>query len=218
MCSDAHIRVPRPSWPCFFVLGTVRKKARPTRPWHTIRVNGPHRKTRRIFDHPGHAHFLTYSCQQRLPLLDSDRTRQWVIEAMAVTRDRLGIRIGAYVIMPEHVHVLVRCPEGISVSVVLGSLKKPVSARAKAWLAEHDPGWVERLTVEKGNRRVFRFWQAGGGFDRNIWKQRTLEDVIEYIHANPVRRGLVERPTDWEWSSARYWAGMDGVLEMDRIG
>jgi putative transposase len=137
---------------------------------------------------------------------------------MAATRARLGIQIGAFVVMPEHVHVLVRCPEGVSVSGVLGSLKRPVSARAKAWLVEHEPEWIDRLTVVQGKRRVFRFWQAGGGFDRNIWEQRTLAEVVEYIHTNPLRRRLVERPTDWVWSSARFWAGMEGVLEMDRIG
>ncbi len=181
-------------------------------------MSDEHRKKRRVYDHPGHAHFLTYSCEKRLPLLDSERTRRWVIEEMAATRHRLGLQIGAFVVMPEHVHVLVRCPEGVSVSSVLGSLKRPVSANAKAWLAEHEPGWVEQLTVTRGGRRTFRFWQAGGGFDRNIWEQKTLAEVVDYIHANPVRRGLVEKPADWEWSSARFWVGMEGVLEMDRIG
>lgn len=183
-----------------------------------IGVDEQHRKTRRVFDHPGHAHFLTYSCQGRLPLLDSDRVRPWVIEAMREVRSRLGVRIGAFVIMPEHVHVLVRCPEGVWVSTALAGFKRPVSARAKAWLAEHEPGWVERLTVLRGDREVFRFWQAGGGFDRNVWKQRTLLEVAEYMHANPVRRGMVKRAMDWVWSSARFWGGMEGVLEMDRIG
>ncbi len=137
---------------------------------------------------------------------------------MAEARARLGFGLGAYVVMPEHVHVLVRCPEGVLVSSVLGALKRPVSVRARAWLAEHEPEWVERLMVRRGDREVFRFWQAGGGFDRNIWEQRTLIEVVEYIHANPVRRGLVERPTEWEWSSAGWWAGMGGVLEMDRVG
>lgn len=67
-----------------------------------------HRKTRRAWDEPGHAHFLTYSCYQRLPLLSRDRTRRWVIEAMDRTRRKLDVHLWAYVIMPEHVHVLLR--------------------------------------------------------------------------------------------------------------
>jgi len=63
-----------------------------------------------------------------------------------------------------------------------------------------------------GRRRVFHFWQPGGGYDSNITETGDLSGVVEYIHANPVRRGLVANPTDWIWSSARFWAGMDGVL------
>src|SRR5262249_48785979 len=61
-----------------------------------------------------------------------------------------------------------------------------------------------------------RFWQPGGGYDRNITSAAALRAVIDYIHANPVRRGLVARAEDWEWSSARWYAGLRPVkLEMD---
>jgi putative transposase len=61
-----------------------------------------------------------------------------------------------------------------------------------------------------------RFWQPGGGYDRNITSSETLLAMIEYIHANPVRRGLVARMEDWEWSSARWYAGIRPVkIEMD---
>ena len=66
------------------------------------------------------------------------------------------------------------------------------------------------------SRRVFRFWQPGGGFDHNVFREKTLPAIIEYIHANPVRRGLVAQPTDWAWSSARFWEGSADVpLRMD---
>jgi prepilin-type processing-associated H-X9-DG protein len=62
-----------------------------------------------------------------------------------------------------------------------------------------------------------RFWQPGGGYDRNITSSAVLRAVIDYLHANPVRRGLVARAEDWEWSSARWYAGLRPVkLEMDK--
>jgi len=64
------------------------------------------RKTRIAWNEAGHAHFLTYSCFQRLPLLTRDRTRKWVIAAMEDLRQSLHVAHWAYVIMPEHVHVL----------------------------------------------------------------------------------------------------------------
>ncbi len=61
-----------------------------------------------------------------------------------------------------------------------------------------------------------RFWQPGGGYDRNITSTKVLRAVIDYIHANPVRRGLVSAAEEWEWSSARWYAGRRPVkLEMD---
>jgi putative transposase len=76
---------------------------------------------------------------------------------------------------------------------------------------------MTRLAVPRAGGIVeHRFWQAGGGYDRNVVEQRTLLKVIEYMHLNPVRRGLVELPEDWEWSSARWYAGIRPVpLEID---
>ena len=119
----------------------------------------------------------------------------------------------AYVIMPGHVHLLV-CPRQASYSMerFLYDCKRPVSWKAKQWLTQNqDLDWLARLTVEKGKRKVFRFWQAGGGFDRNLLKVHGVQAVIEYVHANPVRRGLVESPEEWRWSSAAFWAGCADV-------
>ena len=61
----------------------------------------------------------------------------------------------------------------------------------------------------RGGRSERLFWQPGGGFDRNIVEPRTLMAMIDYVHMNPVRRGLAERPIDWKWSSAGWYAGVD---------
>jgi putative transposase len=165
------------------------------------------RKTRRSWNEPGHAHFLTYSCFQRLPLLTRDRTRRWVLDALDATRRELDVALWVYVIMPEHVHVLL-CPRRPSYEMrrILVALKRPVSDAAREYLEQsEDDKWLDRLSVEYPSRRVFRFWQSGGGFDHNVFREKTVPAVVDYIHANPVRRGFVAQPTDWEWSSARFW-------------
>jgi putative transposase len=171
------------------------------------------RKTRTAWNEPGHAHFVTFSCFQRLPLLARDRTRQWVVRAMEDTRRTLDVAIWAYVIMPEHVHVLLY-PRRSTYEMrrILVALKRPVSDAARDHLERSESSvWRERLTVRYPSRTVFRFWQPGGGFDRNIFRVKTVPAVIEYIHNNPVRRGLVNDPLDWAWSSARYWDGRKDV-------
>jgi len=122
--------------------------------------------------------------------------------------------------MPEHVHLALRPHgSGSDVSRILYDLKRPVSVKVKRWLQQIGQAeWLRRLSARHGSRKVFHFWQPGGGFDKNVWQERAISEIIDYIHANPVRRGLVERPTDWLWSSARCWAGMDRVLlEIDPL-
>ena len=177
-------------------------------------------KLRKAWNEPGHAHFITYSCYQGLKLLSKDRTRAWVVEALQRTRRRFDVALFAYVIMPEHVHVgLLPRRSDHRREQVLASLKRGVAKQAKEHLVRtRNEQWLRRLTVRRETREVFRFWQAGGGYDRNVWRVRSLFEMMEYIHANPVRRGLVEQPTDWYWSSARFWEGdSSGPLAMDPV-
>jgi putative transposase len=180
----------------------------------------PHRKQKITYDIPGHAHYLTFSCQKRLPLLSKDRSRQWVVDALQIARTKLDFDLWAYVMMPEHLHLLIRPRhEHYEIERILAAIKRPVSACAKKHLQlTEDHYWLAKLTVVKGAKNVFRFWLPGGGYDHNLWNDRPIYEVIEYIHANPVRRGLVRQATDWIWSSARFWAGDRSVpLLMDPL-
>jgi putative transposase len=177
-----------------------------------------HRKTVRHFDEAGHAHFLTFSCYQRMALLGRDRTRRWFVDALRDARRKHAFDFWAWAIMPEHVHLLIwpRRTE-YRTKAILADIKRPVAQLAIAWLSESSPRFLERLTARHRNRTYRRFWQAGPGQDRNVCEPSAALTIIEYIHNNPVRRGLVERPEDWPWSSARDWSGEeDIVLKVDR--
>jgi len=175
-------------------------------------------KRRRRYDGLGQARELTFSCYRAYRFLQSDRVRQWFLESPAAARQKGMFGLWAYVLMPEHVHLLIypRTADG-AVSTILRDIKEPVARRAIEYLKQHDPRWLARVRVPEGRRVRHRFWQPGGGYDRNVVALGTLHGMIDYIHANPVRRGLVERPEDWEWSSARWYAGARPVrIEMDR--
>ena len=114
--------------------------------------------------------------------------------------------------MPEHVHLIV-VPGERPISDVLRAIKQPVAQRAIRHWKETDAAVLARLVIGEGR---YRYWQAGGGFDRNLRDQDDLAEKVAYIHHNPVKRGLVEVETDWAWSSARWYAGeRDGVLKID---
>src|SRR5262249_10628182 len=76
----------------------------------------------------------------------------------------------------------------------------------KTSLAETGSPLLERLTVrERPGKFCFRFWQEGSGFDRNLFAPSAIQASIDYIHRNPVARGLCQRAVEWKWSSARYY-------------
>lgn len=66
--------------------------------------------------------------------------------------------------------------------------------------------------VERPGKTAFRFWQEGPGYDRNLNRTATVLSSIDYIHENPVRRGLCRQAVDWKWSSARWYAS-DGRID-----
>ena len=174
---------------------------------------------RRSFDEPGHAHELTFTCYHRYPFLKAERACTWLSGSIASARADLDFAVWAYVFLPDHVHLIVwpRRPT-YSTAAILRAIKEPVGRRALNYLADHRPDWLPRLSRERRGRQERLFWQSGGGFDRNVTEAGALASMIDYIHDNPVRRGLVERSTDWPWSSAGWYAGnRPNDLEPERI-
>jgi len=71
------------------------------------------------------------------------------------------------------------------------------------------------MCIKTGKKRVFRFWQIGGGYDRNLWTAKAVRSSIKYIEANPVRKELVKKPEDWKWSSASARSYQKGLIPDD---
>lgn len=140
-------------------------------------------------------HFITFSCFRRLPLLDAAGARETVEAVLEQTRARHHARVYAYVLMPEHLHLLVNEPPRILLAQFLKALKQIASRKLR------------------GARE--KFWQDRY-HDSNIRGEKACSEVIRYIHRNPVKRGLVEKPEDWLWSSFRHYAtGIVGTVEIE---
>jgi putative transposase len=137
----------------------------------------------------------------------------WLIESLATARIKRNFAVWAYVLMPEHVHLVIYPREDqYSISDILTDIKQPVTRAAVKYVLRSAPSFLANMRDGRPNGKIVnRFWQRGGGYDRNLVRPETVHQVIDYIHANPVRRGLVGSPEDWAWSSARYYAGRSDV-------
>ena len=176
------------------------------------------RRHRVNINEPYHAHSLTFTCYHRFPFLKAERTCVWLAEAINQARRDLDFSLWAYVFMPEHVHMIV-WPRQVkyNISDIRKAIKAPVASQAIQYLEEHAPKWIPRITRQRGSKTERLFWQSGGGYDRNVDSGRTLLSMIEYDHANPVRRGLAVRPEDWKWSSAAWFLLRKEIpLKVDR--
>jgi putative transposase len=148
-----------------------------------------------------------------LPLLGRAAIRDVFVAALMTSKRRHGFEIFAWVVMPEHVHLMVRPREGALLADGLRSVKTSVAKRVVGRWRELEAPVLDRITTGGG---AVRFWQKGGGFDRNVRDQEEFCREVRYIHENPVRRGLVDRCEDWRWSSVRWWMGdREGEIECD---
>ncbi len=164
------------------------------------------RPHRRDHNDPGHAHELTFSCYNRFKFLQAERTCSWLGEAIEEARLARDFDLWAYVFMPEHVHLIVRPRQAAyDIGDIRKAIKAPVGRTAIDYLLAEAPTWIPRITRQRGEKTERLFWQSGGGFDRNVIERDALLNMIDYIHMNPVRRGLVERPEQWKWSSAAWY-------------
>ncbi|MCH7547850.1 MAG: transposase [Planctomycetes bacterium] len=175
------------------------------------------RKSLKRFEIENQPRFLTFSCYRRLPLLDNNDIRDLFEVRLDAARKQHGFRLHAWVLMPEHVHMILTpsLPEH-PVDIVLKSLKQSVGKRVIIRWKNMEAPILQRMAASKGR---LRFWQAGGGYDRNIRDEEEMLEKVSYLHANPVRRGLVDSPAGWKWSSARWYEGIrDGELIFDTWG
>jgi REP-associated tyrosine transposase len=130
-----------------------------------------------------------------MPLLESASAMRTFELALDRVRRCYWLHVYGYVVMPEHVHVLLSEPERSNLAEAIKSLKQGVSRKLI------------------GNDK--RFWQKRY-YDHNIRNYESFVGKLRYIHRNPVKRGLCATPEDWEWSSFRHYAtGVEGIVQIE---
>jgi REP element-mobilizing transposase RayT len=160
---------------------------------------------------------ITATITEWQPLLARDYARKVLLDDLNFYRRKYDCRILAYVIMPEHYHVVLQLNQPDELHRWLRDVQSHTATELSKWL---------RLSLDQEELGIYSR-HANGHSDLAIWKEQAravsivsegvLRQKIEYVHANPVRRGLVCEPGEWPWSSWRnYHADDDSVFRIDR--
>jgi putative transposase len=157
----------------------------------------------------GNLHFITFSCYRRQALLGTPQARRVFEQTLERVRRWYGFHVTGYVVMPEHVHLLVSEPERSSLAVAMQMLKQIVAQKLNPTLS---PKAGDKGGASAGG---IKFWQTRY-YDFNVWTAKKRIEKLRYIHRNPVQRGLVAKPEDWPWNSfVHYVTGAEGAVEIE---
>jgi putative transposase len=146
-------------------------------------------------------HFITFTCYQRMNLLASDTLCLQAIRSLETTRKKFNLRVYAFVLMPNHVHLLISEPKESTLAAAIQSFKISSSKSSSKLRTQHGetcPLWQKRY------------------YDRNVTDHDEFVEKMRYIHRNPVKRHLCAKPEDWPWSSFRHYRFAEvGFVEIE---
>ena len=158
------------------------------------------------FDGNSYAHFVATKTYKAYPYFRDKSICEILMDEIGFYSRKLGFMVIGYVIMPDHVHLLIwwdsdEKPE-LRISDVIGRIKTMTSKRVKRYLF-YDGGieyLVKLADVGQPNPSKFRLWQPGY-YDFNVYTEGKLLEKLDYMHGNPVKAGLVASPDNYRWSS-----------------
>ena len=178
----------------------------------------------RRFHESGQSHFITFSCYRRQPNFANAAVYDLFPRCLEDMRRRFDLRIYGYVVMPEHVHLLLSEPDHGTLAEAIHYLKLSFAKRLRSRsptqvsVQKKDANLGHRVSQKTDanlGHQLGSFWQKRY-YDRNVRDAREFSVKLRYLHRNPVKRGLVKEPGDWKWSSFRHYAFREnGVVEIE---
>jgi len=159
-------------------------------------------------------HFLTCTTVNWLPIFTRPQSVEIVIDSLRYLQRNDHLILYGFVIMENHLHMLASSDDLLR---AIGRFKSFTARKIVDLLVEnHDDGVLIQLSRAKlthKRERTYQFWQEGN-HPKLIHDRKMMRQKLDYIHANPVRRGYVDDPIHWRYSSARNYAGCDGIFEI----
>jgi putative transposase len=172
-------------------------------------------RSRYVITEPDKPHFLTCTVLEWLPVFTRPETVQIVLDCWSYQREHQGLRLYGYVVLENHLHFVAQAHR---LDKCVSSFKSYTARRIIDYLeACQVKPLLARLSFSKRAHKVdreYQFWQEGVHAEL-IFSEAMMREKLEYIHANPVKRGYVDLPEHWRYSSARNYLGLAGLIDID---
>jgi REP element-mobilizing transposase RayT len=172
------------------------------------------------FNNPNSLYFVSFAVVYWIDVLTNNEYKNKVLEALKYSQVNKGMEIMAWCIMNNHVHIIFRSINGIKPETLLGDLKRftskeivkairenPKESR-REYLLEH----FSKAAEKSSNVKQYQFWRHDNK-PIELWSNKVIAQKINYIHQNPVKKGLVFKAEDYVYSSALDYAGGKGILD-----
>jgi len=172
-------------------------------------------RSRYVIQDADKPHFLTCTVVEWLPVFTRPDAVQIILDSWGHQREHDGLKLFGYVILENHLHFAAQAPR---LDKCLSSFKSYTAARLIELLETRQAEYLlSRLRFAKRahkHDREYQFWQEGSHAEM-IFSEAVMRQKLDYIHQNPVKRGYVELPEHWRYSSARNYLGQPGLIEID---
>ena len=173
-------------------------------------------RSRYKFTEPDKPHFMTVTVLHWIPVFTRPETVSILLDSLRHLMSQ-GMKVHAYVILENHLHLLAQSPE---LDKDVAKFKSYTAQQLIKWLTERKAKTVldQLVFYKKAHKddRAYQFWQEGV-HPELIQDEVMMRQKVEYIHQNPVKRGYVDRAEHWRYSSGRNYLGMEGLLEVERL-
>jgi putative transposase len=161
-------------------------------------------------------HFLTLTVLNWIPLFTRPATVEILLEALRWRQQHRGWQVYGWVVLENHLHLIAQA-DGLSDEVA--AFKSWTARQLIDWLTAHQVTRIlnQLMWFKKAHKtdRTHQLWEEGS-HPQAIQSDDMMRQKLDYIHNNPVKRGYVDLPEHWRYSSARVYAGQPGLLEVDR--
>ena len=168
-------------------------------------------------------YYLTFQVVKWVDIFTRLSYKEIITDSFTFCRDSKGLELYAYVIMTNHIHLIARAKENYKLSDIIRDFKKftanklldhinqPLESRSD-WMLKR----FEFAASEHGRNSKYQIW-THENHAIELHSIEFIEQKLNYIHNNPVRVGIVNKPEDYIFSSARNYSGLEGKIEIDSL-